>query len=158
MSHNFSKFRFNYCKWLKFFRSSFYAESETTNQLFYLFLFRKHENPKIKILFASFYLQKQWAAVKIHLLLTTTPPQLWIPWRSMETTQGNSPGLAWTPPMILVPLCDCSCLPQKTSETKIDLLIIPPKGLDMISNIKWIRSKISDSQFITAELHILSTT
>jgi hypothetical protein len=46
-------------------------------------------------------LQRQCAAVKTQRLLIKVPPQKWPPRRLMDTSQGNSPGRALSPPTIL---------------------------------------------------------
>lgn len=47
------------------------------------------------------HLLKQWAAVRTHMLLIRAPPQWWTLLSCRLTCQGQSPGSACMPPMIL---------------------------------------------------------
>jgi hypothetical protein len=68
------------------------------------------------------YLHMQCAAVITHLLFTRVPPQKWPPLRVIDTSHGNSPGFADSPPTIRPSRPHCR--PQGTSATEVtDLLI-----------------------------------
>lgn len=61
------------------------------------------------------YLHMQWPAVTTQRLWTMVPPQKCPPLRRIDTSHGNSPGIAFSPPIILLPLRPCC--PHGTSAT-----------------------------------------